>query len=76
MKRRFDFDGALKELFERDRPLLLEKLTGGIAVKAFLNVELPKVQAHWRCWRAMGLIDCETLCEVLPLSRITRRRIV
>ena len=41
MKRRFDFDGALKELFERDRPLLLEKLTGGIAVKAFLNVELP-----------------------------------
>ena len=44
MKRRFDFDGALKELFERDRPLLLEKLTGGIAVKAFLNVELPKVQ--------------------------------
>ena len=44
MKRRFDFDGALKELFERDRPLLLEKLTGGIAVKAFLNVELPKVR--------------------------------
>ena len=46
MKRRFDFDGALKEMFERDRPILIEKLTGGIAVKAFLNVELPKVQSR------------------------------
>jgi hypothetical protein len=42
----FDFDGALKELFQQDRPTLLNRLTGGVAVKEFLNVELPRVQAR------------------------------
>jgi hypothetical protein len=40
----FDFDGALKELFQQDRPNLLDRLTGGVNVRSFLNVELPKVQ--------------------------------
>ncbi len=40
----FDFDGALKELFQQDRPTLLDRLTAGVAVKEFLNVELPRVQ--------------------------------
>ena len=44
MKNRFDFDGALKELFERDRPTLLSRLTGGVAVREFLSVEKPRVQ--------------------------------
>ena len=44
MKDGFDFDGALKEVFQQDRPTLLNYLTRGLAVKEFLNVELPKVQ--------------------------------
>jgi hypothetical protein len=44
MKDRFDFDGALKELFQQDHPSLLERLTGGAKVREFLNVELPRVQ--------------------------------
>jgi hypothetical protein len=43
MKKAFDFDGTLKQVFERDRPTLLRRLTGGVAIKGFLNVELPKV---------------------------------
>ena len=43
MNNRFDFDGALKELFQRDRPSLLDRLTGGVAIRQFLNVELPTV---------------------------------
>jgi predicted transposase YdaD len=44
MPHRFDFDGTLKELFQQDRPTLLGRLTRGIAIKEFVNVELPKVQ--------------------------------
>lgn len=44
MKDGFDFDGALKELFQRDKPSLLGQLTRGVKVRAFLNVELPRVQ--------------------------------
>jgi hypothetical protein len=44
MRERFDFDGGLKDLFQTDRPSLLVTLAGGRKVKAFLNVELPKVQ--------------------------------
>jgi predicted transposase YdaD len=44
MKDRFDFDGALKDLFQQDRPTLLDHVTGGLAIREFLNVELPKVQ--------------------------------
>ena len=46
MMRRFDFDGALKELFQRDCPELLRRLTGGREVKKFLTVELPRVHAR------------------------------
>ncbi len=42
----FDFDGALKELWERDRPSLLHALTGGVPIRETLNVELPRVQAR------------------------------
>jgi len=46
-KRAFDFDGTLKQVFERDRRTLLRRLTGGVAIEGFLNVELPK--AHSEC---------------------------
>lgn len=39
--KRFDFDGALKELFQKQPSVFLD---GGVAVKEFLNVELPGVQ--------------------------------
>ena len=45
-KQRFDFDGALKEYFQTQRPALLLQLTGGIGVKQFLNVELPTVRSR------------------------------
>lgn len=45
-KRRIDFDGALKEFFETERPGLLSQLTGGKGVKQFLNVELPTVRTR------------------------------
>jgi hypothetical protein len=41
---RFQFDGALKQFFERQQPSLVMDLTGGVAVKQSLNVELPRVQ--------------------------------
>lgn len=44
MRDGFDFDGALKDLFQQDRPGLLDRLTGGVAVLEFLNVELPRIQ--------------------------------
>ncbi len=42
----FDFDGALKELWERDRPTLLNTLRNGVPIREALNVELPRVQAR------------------------------
>jgi hypothetical protein len=44
MKHRVNFDSTIKDLIQRDRPSLLTQLSGGIAIRAFLNVELPKVQ--------------------------------
>lgn len=44
MSERINFDGALKEFFERRRPSLLMDLTGGVAVKESVNVELPEVR--------------------------------
>lgn len=39
-----NFDGALKDILQRDQPTLLSQLTAGVAVREFPNVELPKVQ--------------------------------
>jgi hypothetical protein len=39
-----NFDGALKDVLQHDQPTLLTQLTGGVPVREFLNVELPKVQ--------------------------------
>jgi hypothetical protein len=44
VQNRFDFDGALKDVFQHDHPTLLNLLTGGSAVREFLNVELPSVR--------------------------------
>ena len=44
MAERLQFDGALKQFFERQQPSLVMDLTGGVAVKQSLNVELPRVQ--------------------------------
>lgn len=50
------FDGALKDLFERDRPRFLERIAGGVSVKAFLNPDLPKLQER-RADMVMRLAD-------------------
>ena len=54
--KRPNFDGVLKELFEVDRPGLLELLKGGAGIRSFLNVELPQVLAR-RVDLAMWLED-------------------
>jgi predicted transposase YdaD len=38
------YDGFLKDLFQQLRPSLLDELTGGVAVREFLNAEFPLVQ--------------------------------
>ena len=43
MKPRLDFDGAVKEILQLDRPVLLDWVTRGAAIREFLTVELPKV---------------------------------
>ena len=42
-RERLRYDTVLKDLFQRDRPKLLERLTGGKRVKQTLNVELAMV---------------------------------
>lgn len=37
------YDSVLKDLFERDRPSLLNELTRRVPIRAFLNVEIPKM---------------------------------
>jgi hypothetical protein len=44
MRQSVNFDATLKDLFQRERLTLLQRLSGGVPVKEFLNVELPKVQ--------------------------------
>jgi predicted transposase YdaD len=41
---RCDFDGLLKDMFQHDRPIVIDWLTGGIPVREFLNVEVQTVQ--------------------------------
>ncbi|MBM3783625.1 MAG: hypothetical protein FJW30_04650 [Acidobacteria bacterium] len=40
---RLDIDGAVKLLFEMERPYVLRQFSGGIEVEEFLNVELPAI---------------------------------
>ncbi len=40
---RFHTDGLLKDMFQHDRPTLLKRLAGGLAVREYLNVEFPKL---------------------------------
>ncbi len=62
MKDGFDFDGALKEMFQLDQPSVLDRLTRGVKVKAFLNVELPRVQE--RRVDLVVLLEDETILHV------------
>ena len=34
------YDAVMKDLFQKDHPSLLDQLTGGVKIKAFLNVDL------------------------------------
>ena len=43
-RERLSYDAVFKDLFQRDHPTLLTLLTGGVAVKRSLNVELAIVQ--------------------------------
>ena len=43
MAGKLEYDGTLKDIFQHDRPVLLEILAGDIPVRRFVNVELPKV---------------------------------
>ena len=62
MDDRFNFDGLLKELFQRDRPSLLTKFVGGVRVKTFLNVEFPRVQE--RSVDLLELLEDDTILHV------------
>ncbi len=44
MKDSFRYDAVVKDLFQQDRPSLLDELAGGVAVKEFLNLELTSVE--------------------------------
>ena len=37
------YDAVVKDLFQKDHPSLLDQLTGGVKIKAFLNIDLAKV---------------------------------
>ena len=50
------YDAIAKDIFERDRPALLSRLTGGIAVKGSLNVEFAAVTRR-RCDLLFDLAD-------------------
>ena len=43
MKEHFTHDRVFKDLFQMDRPTLLEHLSGGVPVREFLNVVFPKI---------------------------------
>ena len=43
---RFNYDVVLKDLFQEDRPTLLQQIAGGAAVDQFLNVELASVKEN------------------------------
>src|SRR6266566_1428135 len=44
MKDGSKYDLVVKDLFQRDHPSLLDKLTGGVAVSEVLSVELARVE--------------------------------
>jgi hypothetical protein len=44
MKDGSKYDLVVKDLFQRDHPSLLDQLTGGVAVREVLNVELARVE--------------------------------
>jgi hypothetical protein len=44
MKNGSKYDLVVKDLFQRDHPSLLDQLTGGVAVRAVLSVELARVE--------------------------------
>lgn len=44
MKDGSKYDLVVKDLFQRDHPSLLDRLTGGLAVREVLNVELARVE--------------------------------
>src|SRR5215831_15063467 len=44
MPKVLDFDAALKLLFQEDRPTILRRLSRGVAIREFLNLELPAVR--------------------------------
>jgi hypothetical protein len=50
------YDAVVKDLFQKDHPSLLDQLTGGVKIKAFLNVDLAKVLER-RADRVLLLAD-------------------
>lgn len=44
MKEVLDYDALIKDSFERDRPSVLDELTGGRRIRAFLSLELRAVE--------------------------------
>ena len=44
MKDGSKYDLVVKDLFQRDHPSLLDRLTAGVAVREVLNVELARVE--------------------------------
>jgi predicted transposase YdaD len=54
------YDLVLKDLFQKDRPTLLERLSGGQRIRESLNVELPRIQER-RADLAFRLEDASLL---------------
>ncbi len=62
MKEHFQYDAVVKDLFQRDRPSLLDHLAGGVAVKEFLNLELSAVEK--RVADLLVLLADETILHI------------
>ena len=46
-KQRFQYDAVVKDLFQKDRPTLLDMFTGPAEVREFLNSELASVEERF-----------------------------
>ena len=56
------YDAVMKDLFQKDHPSLLDQLTGGVKIKAFLNVDLAKVLE--RRADLVVLLEDETILDI------------
>jgi hypothetical protein len=56
------YDAVVRDLFQKDHPSLLDQLTGGVRIKAFLNIDLAKVLE--RCADLVLLLEDKTVLHI------------